>query len=105
MPDPFLILMILIAVVAVVALLVFGPDRLPDMARQAAKLLARFRGQASEAVAELKRAADIEDLEKEFKAVSADVNRMRRSISNPARALLEQPRAPDDAPPIDPEAT
>lgn len=94
-----------IAVVAVVALLVFGPERLPDIARQAAKLLVKIRGQASEAVAELKRAADIEDLEQEFKAMSADVNRMRRTIANPARALLEKPRAADDAPPIDPEAT
>ncbi|MDP8930473.1 MAG: twin-arginine translocase TatA/TatE family subunit, partial [Actinomycetota bacterium] len=31
------------AVVAFIALLVFGPDRLPELARQAGRALARFR--------------------------------------------------------------
>lgn len=93
-------------VIAVVALLVFGPDRLPEMARQAGKALARFRAETSKSVEELKRAADIQDLERELKGLSADVRDIRRTAS---RALLDDgsaaTRGKDRPPPTDPEAT
>ncbi len=94
-----------ILVVVVVALMVFGPERLPDMARKGAQWLAKFRGQASAAVDELRRAADIADLEEEVKAVSADMRRMRSAVTDPVRTALDAPRKDDAAPPIDLEAT
>lgn len=96
-----------IVVIAIVGLIVFGPERLPEMARKAAQLLARFRSQATSAMDELRRAADIEDLEQEYKAISADMARMRDAVRNPAGALgqSQRPRDPDDAPPVDLEAT
>lgn len=93
------------AVIAIVALLVFGPDRMPDMARQAARFIARVRGQATDALDELKRSADFDDLGREFKAVSADVDQMRRAMTDPVRSVIQGPRGDKDVPPIDPEAT
>jgi sec-independent protein translocase protein TatB len=92
-------------VIAVVALLVFGPDRLPELARQAGKAIARFRSETSKSIEELKRAADIEDLERELKGLSKDVRDIRR---NAGKALMESgtpARAEDRPPPTDPEAT
>ena len=43
-----------LAVIMLVAVLVFGPDKLPDLARQAAQLLHRARGLAHSARDELR---------------------------------------------------
>ena len=47
---------------AVLALLIFGPDRLPKVARTAGQLIAKFRAEARATLDELKVAADLEDL-------------------------------------------
>ena len=43
-----------LAVIALVAVIVFGPDKLPDLARQAARLLHRARTLATDARDELR---------------------------------------------------
>ena len=43
-----------LAVIALVAVVVLGPDKLPDLARQAAQLLHRARGMATNARDELR---------------------------------------------------
>lgn len=105
-------------VVALVALLVFGPDRLPELARQAGKVLARFRLETSKSVAELKRAAELEDLDRELKAMRSELReaghgltrtphtavRRRGSASrSTATGAVETPLEPP--PPVDPDAT
>ena len=94
-----------ILVIVVVGLIVFGPDRLPGMVRKGAQWLARFRAQASEAVDELRRAADIADIEEEVKAGSADMRRMRDVVTTPTGAGHAGPRRADSPPPVDLEAT
>jgi len=118
-----------ILVIAVVALLVFGPDRLPELARTAGKTMAKFRQETRKNVDELKRAADIQDLEKELKSLRNDLrgtkSDMTRGIRDmaglgpsssqrdgaPGRSDAEsaeralQMRADDQPPPTDPEAT
>jgi sec-independent protein translocase protein TatB len=93
-------------VIAVLALIVFGPERLPELARQAGKALARFRSETSKSMDELKRAADLQDLDRELRALGRDVRDVRSSVS---RALTDDPstarRAQDAPPPVDPEAT
>lgn len=42
------------AVIAVVAIIVFGPDRLPDLARQAARIVRQVRAMANDARDELR---------------------------------------------------
>lgn len=94
-------------VIAVVALVVFGPERLPDLARQGAKWLNRFRSQATASLDELRRAADLDEIEQEFGSLRDDVARARDSVMRPLRDVTEAdtPRSSDHVPPIDPEAT
>lgn len=105
------------AVVALIALLVFGPDRLPELARQAGRALARFRQETSKGVAELKRAAELEDLDRELKALRSELRQAggglagtrttarrraatsRAHTNGPAGGVLDPP------PPVDPDAT
>ena len=103
-------------VIAIVALLVFGPDRLPELARNAAKFLAKVRNEAGRNVREFREAADIADLEEDLRGVRDEFRSTRDSISRSARELLDDPeerrrarptppRADDQPPPMDPEAT
>lgn len=97
-------------VVAVVALLVFGPERLPDMARDAAQWLRRFRTSASRSLDELRRAADIQDLEDELRSLKSELKGARDSVTRPLSSLNEDvngadSQSADRSPPIDMEAT
>lgn len=92
------------AVIAVVALLVVGPDRLPEVARKLAGWIARFRTEATKSIDELKRAAQIEDLEGEWRGISDELKGIRSSF-NANAMLTATPRDDDRPPPTDPEAT
>jgi len=62
----------------VLALLIFGPDKLPEMARKTGHVVGRFRAEAASTLDELKRAAEYEEFKSvagELKATSADVRR------------------------------
>lgn len=92
-----------IIVIVVIALLVFGPERLPELARQAGKMISRFREETSRSVEELKRAADVEDLDRELKGLTREIRDVRSTVT---RTLTESTRRPPDSPPpFDPEAT
>jgi sec-independent protein translocase protein TatB len=103
-----------LVVIAVVALLVFGPDRLPEVARNAAKVLRTFRAETQRSVDELKRAADVQDLDRELRGLGRELREtrdsvtrgVRRSLAGPGGALAGGPvRRDGDPPPFDPEAT
>jgi sec-independent protein translocase protein TatB len=49
-------------VIALVALLVFGPDRLPEMAAQFGRFVASLRVKANSATSEIKKSADVTGL-------------------------------------------
>lgn len=94
-------------VVVVIALLVFGPERLPELARNAGKAIARFRSEASRSVEELKRAADLQGLDEELRGISKDVRDLRSTVTQSltGAGAGTTTRAPDRPPPTDPEAT
>ena len=108
-------------VVGVLALVVFGPERLPELARNAAKFIAKFRTEASKSIADLKAAADLGDLEDEFRSIKGDLTSARDEIQTSLREPSDQlkgihkevseggpmGRTPEPAgpPPMDPEAT
>ncbi len=50
-----------IAVIGVLALLLFGPDKLPGMVRQAGKLMREVQNTSQSFVSEMERAADINE--------------------------------------------
>lgn len=103
-------------VILVVALLVFGPDRLPELARNAGRWLARFRQASQRSIGELRRASEIEELEAEVRGLSQELRDTRASLGSatqprPASRGRTDARAPraapagDRPPPTDPEAT
>lgn len=96
-----------ILVVAVIALLVFGPERLPELARNAGKAIARFRSEATRSVDELRRAADLQGLDEDLRGISNDVRELRSSVTRSLTGPVDKPtsRPADHPPPTDPEAT
>lgn len=109
-------------VIAFVALVVLGPERLPRVARTAGELLARFRSETRRNVEELKRTAEIQDLERELQGLRRELHGTRddvrstvtgRPVRRGGTASAQAggvrgawvPRADDDPPPFDPEAT
>lgn len=103
------------------ALLVFGPERLPELARNAAKFVNRFRTEASRSIADLREAADLDDIGREVRALRGELTGVRddvtRSLREPADAVRGvvkdvSPGGPadhtppaDGRPPVDLEAT
>jgi sec-independent protein translocase protein TatB len=51
-----------ILIIVLVTLLLFGPERLPEMARQAGRFLGRLRLTSQDALDQLKQEADLKDL-------------------------------------------
>lgn len=117
-------------VIAVIALLVFGPDRLPEVARTAAKWITKLRSETSRNVEELKRLGEIQQLQAELKSLKHDLDGARSDVQRGVREVTGlvndgdtskassatarrrgaavptiAPRADDDPPPFDPEAT
>lgn len=102
-----------IVFLAVLALLIFGPNRLPEVARGVGKAISTFRREASGTLDELKRSADFEEIKSvadEFKSTTDDLKRSvsltgpvassaRPRSSGPATVRAEEP------PPFDPDAT
>jgi sec-independent protein translocase protein TatB len=101
-----------LAVIALVAVVVLGPDRLPDLARQAAQLLHRARGLAHSARDELRSelGPDYADLQlrdldprtivrKHITEAMAEVD--REQAQETARSALPEGQVP----PYDVEAT
>lgn len=107
-----------IAALAVLALIIFGPDKLPGIAHSVGKTLAQFKREASATLDELKAAAELEDMRgvaDDFKSVTADL-KQSTSLSGPVASsagatgsaaqrqatVATQPQGP---PPFDPDAT
>ena len=108
-------------VIGFIGLIVFGPERLPELARNAAKLVAKFRTEATRSINDLKEAADLGDLEADFKSIKADLTGAKDQINKTLREPGQQIKSfgkevssggPADhtpavvgPPPMDPEAT
>ena len=94
-------------VIAIVALLFLGPDRLPEAARKAGELLARFRAETSRSMEQLKRAAELDGLDRELRELRQDLRATRDGVAREFTRGADAARArPDDRPPpFDPEAT
>lgn len=100
---------------ALLALLIFGPDKLPEMARKLGQTVSRVKSEANATIDELKRSADLEDLRgvrddlrstgRELKAVAALTGPMASS-ARPAAGDGPTVAARTDGPaPFDPDAT
>ena len=104
-----------LAVIIVVGLLVFGPDRLPDYAKQAGQLIRQVRAFSTATRDDLRRELGPEFAD--FELTDLDPRRaVRRYIDEawnetddadetPARKNVDRPLMRGERPPYDPDAT
>lgn len=99
-----------LATLALLALLIFGPERLPGMARSAGKTISRLRREASSTLDELKRASEVEELRRtagvdELHGIADELRAEAKSLrveAEPSTPAMSRPEAPA---PFDPDAT
>ena len=91
-----------LALVAVVALLVLGPERLPKVARTVGALLRRARSSWQDVRGEIERELAAEDLKKTIHEtrraadIRTDVAAAAADIEASAKAAIPTPAAPND---------
>jgi sec-independent protein translocase protein TatB len=100
-----------LAVIAFVAILVFGPDKLPDFARQAGRMARKVREFANEARDELREELGPEYADLDFKdldprtIVRKHIIEAMNAEEDEAVATAAIPLAEGELPPWDAEAT
>jgi sec-independent protein translocase protein TatB len=100
------------AVIAFIAVLVFGPDRLPDLARQAGQMIRKARDFANSARDELRNELGPEFADLELRDLDPRTI-VRKHIAEAMSEAMAEPVAParvpaldvDETPPFDQEAT
>ncbi|MER7559945.1 sec-independent translocase [Nocardioides sp. NPDC126508] len=101
-----------LAVIVVIAILVFGPDKIPDMARQIARLLHQVRNLANNARDDLRgelgpayQDLELRDLDPR-RIVSRQIQEALAEIEEEeARAKAPRPLLASEKPPYDDQAT
>jgi sec-independent protein translocase protein TatB len=101
-----------LAVIALVAVVVLGPDKLPDLARQAAQLLHRARGLANNARDELRNELGPEYSDLQLRdldprsIVRKHITEAMAEVDREQAAAVKKSALPDgQVPPYDVEAT
>jgi sec-independent protein translocase protein TatB len=101
-----------LAVIALVAVVVLGPDKLPDLARQAAQLLHRARGLANNARDELRNELGPEYSDLQLRdldprsIVRKHITEAMAEVDREQAAAAQKSALPDgQVPPYDVEAT
>lgn len=101
-------------VVAVVALLVFGPERLPRVARDAGRWVGRARRMVSQFSSEMERQIELEDLREKLRQhggsvdIESDVRKIEATVNDALSEALPPhtgeyeplPRSEPDLPPV-----
>lgn len=103
-----------LAIIGLVAVVVFGPDRLPEFARQAGRMVRTLRGISTTARDELRKELGPEYADLELRDLDPRVL-IKKHIIDVANEEIEAPRPssapprslrnPDLATPFDPDAT
>lgn len=76
-----------LALIAVVALLVLGPERLPGIARTAGALVRRARTAWAGVRAEIEREIDVEDVRRNIRDAARSVDAAKASVAESARKV------------------
>lgn len=74
-----------IALILVIAVIVLGPERIPEFAVQLARAIRWLRGYATESTAELR--AEFNDLLKEYEEVRQELRELRGSVDKDVDTL------------------
>src|SRR5699024_6367885 len=78
-----------LALVAVIALIVLGPERLPIVARTAGRWIGRARMYARGLTSELEREFDVDGLRQEVEGLRKEVDRAREHMESEAGAVAD----------------
>jgi Tat protein translocase TatB subunit len=82
--------------IAVLALLLFGPRKLPQIGRSLGRALAEFRGVTHEFKSSLEREVEVEELRRAGESITDAGREISNSVREAARSTV--PRAPSGAP-------
>ena len=103
-----------VLMLVVVALLVFGPERLPGIARTVGQTIGKFKAEAQGTLDELKRQAELEDFKEvaaEFRSTRDDLRRSASltgpvaSSARPSSSASSGTVTTEGPPAFDPDAT
>jgi|SRR3972149_3765387 len=93
-----------LALVAIIAVIVLGPERIPGVAVQLARAVRYMRGYASDATADIRK--ELQELTKEYDEVRKELNEftssMRKDISSVAGEVDRTLRESQEQPIIEP---
>lgn len=76
-----------LTVIAVVALIVIGPERLPKVARTAGHLLGRLQRYVGDVKADINREMQLDELKKLQQQVTTQVNSLEASVTHEMREI------------------
>ncbi|MEY3201901.1 MAG: Sec-independent protein translocase subunit TatB [Pseudomonadota bacterium] len=79
-----------ILIIAIVALVVIGPERLPRVARTVGHLIGRFQRYATQVKSDISREMQLEDLKKMQAEVAAAASNLQTSITSEMAAVQSQ---------------
>jgi sec-independent protein translocase protein TatB len=82
-----------LVVIAVVALIVIGPERLPRVARTVGALLGRFQRYVNDVKSEVRREMELEDLQKFRSQLTEQVREVEQTIHKELRSAEDVARS------------
>ena len=97
-----------LVVIALVALIVIGPERLPKVARTVGVLLGRLQRYVNDVKSDINREMQLDELKKIQEQVSSQAREMQDSLTTEMRSVedsLNQSIAPPEKPPADSQTT
>lgn len=95
-----------LVLIAIIGLLVVGPDRLPGFARETGRWLRKIRRLTSDARRELQRELQWDEDDAGTSEIGKEVGNLKDSLSNMDRLMQNAPdRQPDHKPEYTPEGT
>jgi sec-independent protein translocase protein TatB len=77
-----------LALVAIVAVIVLGPDRIPGVAVQLARAVKYMRGYANDATADIRR--ELQELTKDYDEVRKELTEFRQSVSKDVTSVADE---------------
>ncbi|MCG3201887.1 MAG: Sec-independent protein translocase protein TatB [Gammaproteobacteria bacterium] len=90
-----------LVVIAVIALVVFGPEKLPQFARRAGYWIGRIRRQVNDVRSEIEREIAFDEMRRAREKIESPLNALASDIEKVTRADASKVAGPTDPPPAE----